>query len=385
MNQSLQSSLGRAWPSVALALFVGISACSTPGPGASSQPADQPELRVDVKWRLDVASDRLWELNPRELGEPVLSPGGDMAVGTSHGWVYRLHPESGDIRWGKPVDGSVEAAPRLAAGMMFVGTDNAEVVALDWRDGSERWRFETQDAVEMTPTFEGGQLFVTDSGDRLYALDAASGELSWDVGRERPEFFTLKGGGQPLVSDGVVYVGFSDGVLVAYHTDGGDEIWAVELGDEGGEFGDIDLPLVEWGDNLVTISHSGGVYGIDRESGAIDWHADVTDVSGMDFYGGWLFAATATGQVVTIDARSGDTYWRFDLPDNASAMDVSLAGGVVAVTSQDGPMYWLRVTNGALVTKWAPGRGFQRAPIFDERFGYAMSDQGYLYGFTIAY
>ncbi len=385
MNEELPTSIRRAWPSVALVFFVGLAGCSTAGPGASSQPADQPELRVDVKWRLDLASDRLWELNPRELGEPVLSPGGDMAVGTSHGWVYRLQPDSGDMRWETPVDGSVDAGVRLASGMAFVGTENAEVVALDWRDGSERWRFETRDSVEMKPTFEGGRLFVTDSADRLYALDATSGELIWETSRDRPEFFTVKGGGQPLVSDGVVYTGFSDGMLMAFHVDSGDEIWSVNLGDDSGEFGDIDLPLIEWNDQLIAISHSGGVYALEPDSGAVIWHEEISDIAGMDFYGGWLFVATATGEAIAIDLREGDPYWSFELPENASAMDISLAGGHVAVTAQNGPMYWLRVTNGGLVSKWAPGRGFQRAPIFDEQYGYAMSDQGYLYGFTIAY
>jgi outer membrane protein assembly factor BamB len=224
-------------------------------------------------------------------------------------------------------------------------------------------------------------------GDRATccARDATTGELLWDYQRQTPEFFTIKGGGEPLVVDNRVYAGFADGHLVALHADSGDEIWAAYLGDESGEFGDVGLPIVIDDERLVASSHSGGVYLVERATGALMWRADVTEVTGAEFIGGWLFLSTAGGRVVALDTRDGDIGWEYNTPDDRPAMDLRLVYPYVAVATVDGPMIWLRLRDGQAISKWAPSTGFQSAPVFDERYGYVISNQGYLYGFRLAF
>lgn len=373
----------RVWLSAALALFLGV-ACAN----EAVIPADSPrasDVRVDVQWRLDLASDRAWELDPREMGQPVLSPGGDLLVGASNGWVYRIRAHSGQIVWGSEIGGSIDASAKLVGRTVYVGTDAGYLVSLDWTDGEEQWRTETRGSVETRPTVADGRVFVTDSNDVLYALDAASGEPLWDFQHQTPDFFTLKGGGEPLVIDDVVYCGFADGRLTALHTDVGEEIWTVDLGHDVDEFGDIDVPLFSDEDRLIAISHSGGIYALERQTGATLWHADITGVVGAEKHEHWLFGAAATGMVFALDTREGEVYWDYELADQDATVDVSVAGPFVAVAVSDGPMYWLHLRSGEPAAKWAPSTGFQNAPIFDDRYGYVMSNRGYLYGFGLAF
>ncbi len=374
----------RAWLIAALVAFFGICCATTDAPIAadSERAAD---VRVDVKWRLDLASDRMWEMDPRELGDPVLTPGGDILVGASNGWVYRILPHSGEIVWETKIGGQIDAQGRLVGRTLYMGTDAGYLVSLDWRDGEELWRFETRGSVESRPTVAGGRVFFTDSDDVLYALDATTGELLWDYQRATPEFFTIKGGGEPLVLDDVVYCGFADGALTALFIDTGEEIWSTELGDELGEFADIDLPLILHDDRIVAISHSGGIYALEPDTGAILWHSDLTDVGGVEMQLGWLFGARTTGSVFALDTREGEVYWEVDVPEGQAPMDVSIAGSLLAVPMANGPMYWLRVRTGETLVKWRPASGFQNAPVFDERYGYVMSNRGYLYGFGLAF
>lgn len=369
---------------IAAVVAVGTLGCATdytaPGPPSADQ-----DLRVDVQWRQEIATDRMWEVEPRELGRPVMAAAGDLAVGATNGWVYRVESQSGQIRWGQPVGGSVDAAVHHQGGNVYVGTDAAELVVLDWRSGDEQWRFETRGSLEATPTVAGGRVFATDSEDRLYAIDADSGELLWDFQHEAPEFFTIKGGGEPLVVGNVVYCGFANGQLTALNAADGTEIWSVYLGDEEGEFADVDLPLFEYGDQLIATSHAGGIYGVERETGALLWHVDVGDVAGVAMEQNWLFAATATGRILAVETGEAEIAWEYELPDQQMATDVGIAGRYLAVSVSDGPMHWLRADNGALAAKWAPSNGFQHAPVFDGQAGYVMSNRGYLYGFTVAY
>lgn len=367
----------------ALVVFLCASCAAQPRATADSEASS--DLRVDVQWRLDLATDRGWERDARELGPAVLSPGGDLMVGTSTGWMYRILPHSGDIQWGTEIGGSIDAAAELVGSTVYVGTDAGYLVALDWQDGEEQWRFETRGSVEMSPTVERGRAFVTDSEDTLYALDATSGEGIWEFQYATPEFFTIKGASPPLVVGDKVYAGFSDGQVTALFADSGEEVWSVGLGDEFGEFGDIDLPLLEQGDWVIATSYDGGIYALEQETGAVEWHADIEEVTSLEFEKGWLFGTTAQGTVFALDTREGEVYWEFEFDEELAGMGVGLGGPFVAVATSQGPMYWLRVRTGEPVAKWAPSTGFQNAPVFDDRYGYVMSNQGYLYAFGLAF
>ena len=377
----------RAWLIAALVVFFGAS-CATSNPlevGGPASSYDLEELRVNVHWRLDLTTDRPWQVDPRELGTPVISSGGDLLVGASDGWVYRIAAHSGDVKWATPTDGSIDAAANLASGRVYVGTDTGSLVALSWSDGEELWRFETRGSVDSTATVSGGRVLFTDSNDILYALDAVTGELLWDYQRGTPEFFTLKGGGTPLVIGSVVYSGFADGVLVALQVDSGDEIWAIHLGDETGEFGDIDLPIISDGERLIVASHAGGVYSVERATGALIWQMDIDNVVGLEAQGSWLFGATSTGRVFALHAESGQAGWQYRLEEGQSAMGISSAGRYLAVPAASGPLYLIKTQTGEPVAMWKPSSGFQHAPVFDETRGYILSNRGYLYGFGLAF
>ena len=61
-----------------------------------------------------------------------------------------------------------------------------------------------------TPTTS---LYFTSGENRVYAIDARTGKWKWQYDREAPESFTIRGYPSPLVVNGRVYVGFSDGYL----------------------------------------------------------------------------------------------------------------------------------------------------------------------------
>lgn len=373
--------LRRAWLGAALAVFLGFGCATDTG----TLEADESRLRVEVQWRLDLASDRIGELGPRELGAPVMSPGGDLLVGATNGWVYRIEPGAAEFVWSTPVDGSVDARAALASNVVYAGTDSGQLVALRWQDGEELWRFDTRGAIDTTAAVGPELVYVLDSNNVFYALDRQSGELVWDYQRETPDYFTIKGGGQPLVVDNTVYAGFSDGHLAALDASSGDEMWTAYLGDESGEFGDIQEPIVVDEQSLLVSSHAGGIYRVERATGALLWRQEISEVTATEFASGWLFATTSAGKVLAIDSRSGDIAWEYDVPEDRAAMDLKLVSPFVAVATADGPLIWLRLEDGAAMAQWAPSTGFQNAPTFDEKFGYVMSNRGYLYGFSLAF
>ena len=342
------------------------------------------EMRVHVDWRIPLAADHPWDNHPRELGGVVVSPAGDLLVTSSKGWVYRVDPSSGEPRWSVPLDGAVEAPAVIAGSQVLLGTDVGELLSLDWRTGQTNWRFATRGSVESTATIAGGVAYFFDSNDVLYAVDINQGELLWEYYRGTPEFFTIKGSGSPLVETDVIYAGFADGVIAALSRAQGEVLWEAYLGDDSGEFGDIDLPIVADRGRLFTASHAGGVYALEQSTGAILWHLPVDGVVALEYLDGFLVGATATGRVFALAAGTGEPLWNRRLHEEVSPMGIAQVNGLLALPVAQGPMYWLRLRDGFVVTRWNPGPGFQRAPVFDGERGYALSNRGFLYGFRLA-
>src|SRR5690606_10219160 len=102
-----------------------------------------------------------------------------------------------------------------------------------------------------------GRVFFTDTQDVLYAADAETGEVVWQYQRRAPEFFTMKGGGTPVVHEGVVYCGFADGALVALTADVGNVVWTADLSGGRREFVDVDLAPIVTPGSIYAASYAG--------------------------------------------------------------------------------------------------------------------------------
>ena len=107
------------------------------------------------------------------------------------------------------------------------------------RHRREHWTY-GQGPIESQPTYADGIVYFTSGENRIYAVDAHKGTWKWQYDRESPESFTIRGYAAPLVVDGRVYAGFSDGYLACLSAATGDVIWARSLAGEATRFMDVD-------------------------------------------------------------------------------------------------------------------------------------------------
>ncbi|TXD37601.1 PQQ-binding-like beta-propeller repeat protein [Lujinxingia vulgaris] len=377
--------VGRAWLVAALVSFVGGGCAMQPAQPTGLDSVGQPTARVKVEWRVPLSSDRPWEINPREFGKPVLAPGGDLVVGASDGYVYRVRADTGELVWSKEIGGSIDAPVALVDGYVYAASSQGSLHKLSWERGEEIWRADGRSAFEAQPAVSDGLVAVTDSADVLYVFDAVSGELVWDYQRRQPDFFTIMGGGTPVFSGNRIFCGFADGHLVSLFSDSGEVEWTANLGDASQEFGDVDLAVIDDGELLYAVSYAGGIYAVEKSSGALMWHQDIESVADLIMQGPWLLGVSATGHVFALSKNDGEPVWRFRMPEGQSPVALSTTGPLLSVATASGPLYLVRTRDGRPVTRWNPSSGFQRAPVYDSVRGYTLSNRGYLYGYRLAY
>jgi len=222
---------------------------------------DQPIARLpfdDPKSRFD------------RFGSDVTVAGGRLYVGTHDGNLLALDPDDGARIWAFKAGDAVLAAPAVADGRVLFGSYDQFVYALDAATGRELWRRDTRGKVVSTPAVSGDLAIVGNRCYDLLGIDAATGTIAW-----KRYIWMSWVESNPVVRDGVAYVGSSDAAAVfAVDARTGRRLWM------------SDVYGWSWGQPAVTkqrvyagtssqvgylASHSGGVVALDRATGAIRW------------------------------------------------------------------------------------------------------------------
>ncbi len=129
------------------------------------------------------------------------------------------------------------------------------VLGLDPADGTERWRFRTDADARDEPLLADGVAFVGDQGGSVYAVDAATGDERWSA--------TVDGSVYWLRLDGdalVVATGSKErGELASFHAGDGAELWRYETS------ADLTRPVLGREHVFVVDEDDGAVLALGRE------------------------------------------------------------------------------------------------------------------------
>jgi outer membrane protein assembly factor BamB len=230
-----------------------------------------------------VCANPAFDAATETLVVPTYDPGTDGDGGS----VVAYDAASGEERWSVDVGDARPYSVRVADGVAYLRTSTA-CLAVATGDGAVRWRRDGLSPVvaeeynagedlsaSVAPTLAGDSLFVTDA-NRVRALSRADGEQVWQV--PAPDVLSA-----PAFDGDRLYVSEYAGDTVAYAPDG-EEAWRASVSG-------VASPAVG----------TETVYAVD-------------------------------GEVVALDAESGEERWRWDLrASTVDATPVATAEGVLAV------------------------------------------------------
>lgn len=271
------------------------------------------------KWRFAMGEDvpfawgYEWIISSPALdGRRVFVAGGD-------GVLSCLAEESGAVLWRFRTGGRLRASPAVAGGTVYQGCMDGILYALEEATGKVRWKYETEGvrndlekagfdrrSIASSAAVFGGVVTFGSRDAHQYALDAKTGRLLWRIAhpvaftKEHLEFAWCEG--SPAISDGVSYVGSSDGYFVnAAEIRTGKELWRVSMPSRI-----ISSPAVA-GDALYAGCEDGNVFGLDRATGRELWRYRTGDsvYSSPSADGDRVFIGSDDGFVYALTASKG--------------------------------------------------------------------------------
>jgi outer membrane protein assembly factor BamB/predicted phosphodiesterase len=227
----------------------------------------------------------------------------DFSVNASYSSVHE--------RWRVNTGSTVGSSPAVAGECVIVGNNEGFVEGYSLRTGKKLWSFRTGASVYSTAAavrVHGAFRAVVGSSDgAIYCLDARNGKVIWTHHAQGPVVAS------PMIKDGVVYCGASDGVFRALSLATGETVWEF-----AGVGGFVESTPIAYDRKIIFGAWDTYLYALDERTGTLVWKwsngkatrnlspAACTPVAAN----GKIFIVAPDRYTTALDAATGRQVWR---------------------------------------------------------------------------
>lgn len=336
------------------------------------------EYKVKTAWvRQTTSQDNLGFRKINRM-TPVLA--GDLIIqGNGIDGLVAYERENGQEKWRLPIVNGIEPSAALIKDRLFIGASDGNFYSIEASTGKVQWSFPTKAENLSTPLLNEGVVYFLTGNNVFYALDAATGRQLWLYSRQDTSQFSIRGGSQAALNNGLLYVGFSDGSLVALNAKSGSAVWELQL-NHNKRFRDIDATPVVNENQVFVAGYDDKLYCVSADKGEILWRIDGGGYSGVTLVGDKLFYPTTNGEVWALKKSNGDKIWSYKLHEGVATQVKTYKGSLVFGESQ-GKLKFLDINSGKELGGMEPGRGILSAPQVDEKMSrvYFISGEANLF------
>ena len=149
---------------------------------------------------------------------------GSMLIADPEGNVHSANAVSGKINWQINLDRELSSGIASGFGKLVVSDIDGFVIAIDSERQEILWEKNIGGEILSNAVISASHVIAKNSVGELVALDSSSGEKNWSFRSQLPAL-TVRGTGEPIIEDGIVFSTFDNGRLAAFQLDTGFFLW----------------------------------------------------------------------------------------------------------------------------------------------------------------
>lgn len=384
---------------VIVGLLLGLAACSHDKPVHVASPLPQFDNHIHPK--------QLWDV---QIGDGVGNYYSQLQPVVAYGHVYAADRsgivESIDLKGERSWKTDISDLPkgkqftadgnaRISGGLLaanhkiYFGTENAFVFALDSKTGKVLWRKNVPGEVIASPSIGDDVLVVVTNSGNLLAMDPQSGQIQWTTKLDLPSL-TLRGKAVPVVTNGVIILGRSNGSVAIYSLRNGHRLFSKQLAVSDGisqldRLVDVDSQPLILGNELFAIAYNGSLIALNLRNGQSDWKRSYSAYRDMAMSGSELFLTDSRSHIIGIERLNGSELWQQRELQYRNVTAPAVAGNYVLVGDSEGYLYWLDRDTGHFAAKLKlDGDGLYVAPVVTDNLIIIQTRSGRLIAFKRA-
>ena len=363
--------------SLSLILLVVLTACSSLKMESSAR-----IFQIDRKWARYTPQENYLgprlnhRMSPLLFGEYVIQ-------GNSIDGIRAYKKNTGTSVWKRHFKGGVEVGAAISGSHLLFGANDGFFYGLDAYTGKTRWKFPMKSEGLGAPTVSQGVVYFTTGNNTVYAVSIESGEQLWFYSRVSSRSMTVRGASQPTVVKDTLYIGHSDGTIVALNKKTGSIKWERPLGSTE-RFADIDARPIYFKNRLYVSAYDGKFYSLNPSTGDIFWSTDDGGFNAPEINEGRIYISTSTGSVVCLELSSGKRLWSYKVSQSVATAPVYYRG-LILFGEWQGQLIALDALTGKKVDSYATGRGVSSTPVLDLKSEtiYVMTVDANLFAFAL--
>ncbi len=188
---------------------------------------------------------------------------------TMTGHVLAFDAASGTQEWNVALGSSVETSPLVIGDGIFVGTRSGDVVRISLATGAISWQIQTGGSVKGAIAQSGNNIIFGNYAGKVTAMNPTTGAIVWQVTNPGHQSSPGTFYGAPGVAYGRVYIGNTNGSIVALDAATGKTDWVQTTGAYV-----YASPAIANGVIFIG-SYDHYLYALNALTGGVVWHADL--------------------------------------------------------------------------------------------------------------
>lgn len=368
--------------------------------GSANNVVGHPKLSETPRrvWRRDSGAG---SNSDRRVTAPPVVENNRLFVMDARGQVTAYDAQSGRKLWDETLRADARRDRQARAGgvavfgdQVFVTTGFGVIVSLNAQTGDEIWRRRVGAPIHSPPSVDNGRVFAVSVDNELFALSAEDGDVLWTY-QSLAEPARILSASSPAVSGEVVVAPFASGEVVALRVDNGRPLWSEALTSSVrttplSSLNDIAGSPIILNDVVYAVSHSGVMAALDLRSGERIWTQPAGGIHRPWVVGPYLFVVTTEAELVAMSRFNGRIHWISQLPlyrnekkrkGKIAWAGPVLAGGQLYLTTSDGRLLAVSVTDGGKIESYSLGAPTFIPPIVANETLYVLDDDGKLSAF----
>ncbi|KAB8308187.1 outer membrane protein assembly factor BamB [Erwinia endophytica] len=280
-------------------------------------------------------------------------------------WKVDLSEKTGFFS--KNLSALLSGGVTVDGGHVYIGSERAQVYALNANNGSIAWQTQAAGEVLSRPVVSDGLVLIHTSNGILQGLDQSSGVVKWTVNLDVPSL-SLRGESAPAVAYGAAIVGGDSGRVSAVMLNQGQIIWQQRISQPTGateidRLADVDTTPIVLNNVVYALAYNGNLAAMDLRSGQIIWKREIGSVHDMVIDAGHIYLVDQDDRVVALSTEGGVTVWRQSELLHRNLTSPVLYDGYLVVGDSEGYLHWINTTDGRFVAQQkVDSSGFQTEP-----------------------